>query len=127
MPYMTRNPSQPGVSNYETSPGQAIQFFEERYTTPGPQPWIYAPDAGRWAVTVFFNMGAGAAFIEGTDESPNDIQGVIPPGSDPVRISSSHYYPLTETVTDATRIIVEGCTAVRINVLGGTVDVTARC
>jgi hypothetical protein len=128
MPNMTRNPSQPGVSNWEARDGSYVQFYEQRYSTPGPQEWIFAPDAGPMYVTLYFVNGAGSAFLEGSDEAPNDIS-MIPPNSVVAALpyyNNDHKYPLTDTVVDTTRVKVEGCTAVRVNVLGGSVDVTVR-
>jgi hypothetical protein len=127
MPNMTRNPSQPGVSNFDSNSGY-YQFYEQRYTTVGPQEWIFAPDAGPWYVAIYFMGGAGSAYIEASDESPNDLNGIETnsvTAALPV-FKTSHGYPLTETVSDFIRVKVEGATAVRVNVLGGTVDVTAR-
>jgi hypothetical protein len=127
MPYMTRNASQPGVGSY-TNPLGPNQFYEQRYTTVGPQEWIYAPDAGPWYVTLYFTAGPGSAFIEGTDEGPSDITGTAPNSSVaalPVW-KVDHRYNWTDTVTDTTRVEIRGSTAVRVNVVGGTVDVTAR-
>lgn len=135
--YMNRTPGLPGASNYENPTVGPYQFYEARYVTAGPQEWIFAPDAGAMYVTVFFPQG-GAAFIEGTDESPADINASyttagLPqnlPSSNPMTVTPllhySHNYPLTDIVTDVTRIKVEGCTAVRINVVGGSADVTVR-
>ena len=129
--YMNRNPSQPGASTWNTPAARPVQFFEARYATAGPQEWIYAPDAGPWYVTLYFmGQGGGAAFLEGTDEGITDITGT--PMSPPTPwnaqlLAAQHNYPLTDTVTDVTRVKVEGATAVRVNVVGGTVDVTARC
>jgi hypothetical protein len=129
--YMNRNPSQPGASTWNTPSGRPVQFYEARYATPGPQEWIYAPDAGPWYVTLYFLVsGGGAAFLEGTDEGISDITGtpLSPPTPElaPV-LAVTHTYNLTDTVIDTVRIKVEGATAVRVNVVGGTVDVTARC
>ena len=129
MPNMTRTPQQPGASNYENQGGgkSPVQFYEKRYYTSGPQEWIYAPDAGRMAVTLYFLQGAASAYLEGTDESPNDILSFDAGNNMPAPFASEHRYALTDTVTDTTRVIVEACTAVRVNVIGGTVDVTVRC
>lgn len=133
--YLTRTPSPAGASTYDTPPGRPVQFLEARYTSTGPQEWIFAPDAGAIYVTLFFPLGGGAAFIEGTDEGPSDVNAgaSAPENINPANPVSrtlahfQHFYPLTDTVTDITRIKVEGCSAVRVNVIGGTVDVTVRC
>ncbi len=125
--YMTRNPVGNMASSTEVVVGPQ-QFLEVRYQTTGPQEWIFAPDAGEWAVTLFFLVsGGGTAFLEGSDESPFDLAptGQIIPGS--TTLAYDHVYALTDTVSDTTRTLVKGCTAVRVNVTGGTVDVTARC
>lgn len=125
---MNRNPIGNQSSNFENPNGGPVQFLEARYTGVGPQEWIYAPDSGEWAVTMFFlEVGGGSAFLEGTDEPPCDVGGTCPASPRPDVLNEQHFYPITETVTDTTRVIVKCCTAVRVNVLGGTVDVTARC
>lgn len=128
--YMNRNPSQPGASTWNTPANRPVQFYEARYSTAGPQEWIFAPDAGPWYVTLFFLAGAGAAFLEGTDEGMTDIIGspMSPPTPyNAALLAVQHFYPITDTVTDITRVKIEGATAVRVNVVGGVVDVTARC
>ena len=128
MAYMTRNATQPGASNFST-PSGPNQFYEQRYTTAGPQEWIYAPDVGPWYVTIYFPNGPGAAFIEGSDEPPSDVGNTQTNSyvtSLPV-YSAQHVYPITDHVVDITRVKIEGATAIRVNVLGGTVDVTVRC
>jgi hypothetical protein len=127
---MTRTPQQPGASNYEAQGGgkSPVQYYEMRYTTTGPQEWIIAPDNGRWAVALYFFGGGGSAWLEGSDEGQADLLGVYPGGgSGPPVFQAGHTYPITDPVTDTTRVIVEACAAVRVNVIGGTVDVTARC
>lgn len=127
--YMNRTPNPPGANIWNTPSGKPMQFYEARYTGAGGQEWIFAPDAGPWYVSLYFNYpGGGAAFIEGSDEHPDDILGrTNNAGSVPAVCGVNHTYPLTDTVTDTTRIKVEGCTAIRVNVLGGTVDVCTRC
>ena len=128
--YMNRTPNPPGANIWNTPSGRPMQFYEARYNTVGPQEWIMAPDAGPWYVTLYFNApGGGAAFIEGSDECPEDILGQFDKlsGGVPAVCNVNHTYPLTDTVIDIVRVKVEGATAIRVNVLGGTVDVTARC
>ena len=138
-PQMTRTPMQPGGSNWENQNYAPVKYYEARYNstsqTPGPQEWIYGPgDSQPWAITIYFLAGAGSAFIEGTDEAPGDTQGLYPwsvPPTPPNPLvpgpNNIHTYALTDTVSDTTRVIVRSCTAVRVNVTGGTVDVTVCC
>jgi hypothetical protein len=130
--FMNRTPNPPGASVWDTPDSNPVQFFEDRYNSPGPQEWIFAPDSGPWYVTLYFVVsGGGAAYLEGSDEAPSDIlsSNISPPAS--VKLAAlygnEHRYPLTETVIDTVRVKVEGATAVRVNVVGGTVDLTARC
>lgn len=123
--YMNRTPNPPGASNFDTPAGRPVQFYEQRYETIGPQEWIYAPDAGPMYVTIF-PVGSSSAFLEGTDEPPADAGGTATIVANRSLYGSTHYYPITDTVTDITRTEVRGCTAVRVNVLGGAVDVTVR-
>lgn len=121
---MTRTPHQPGASNYDASGSSPVQFYEQRYTAIGGNEWIFAPDAESMFVTLFFPSG-GSAFIEGTDEPPGDIMHTVSTTGNPV-FNAQHYYPVTDTVTDTTRVEVRGCTAIRVNLLGGSCDVTVR-
>ena len=128
--YMNRTPNPPGASIWNTTRGKPMQFYEARYATPGPQEWIFAPDAGPWYVTLFFNVsGGGAAFLEGCDEWPEDMLDQFDKlsGGFPAVCAAHHNYPLTDTAIDTIRVKVEGSTGVRVNVVGGTVDVTVRC
>jgi hypothetical protein len=127
MPVMTRNPYEPGAGNYENPSPGPFQFYEQRYTFAGPQEWIFSPDGARMAITVFFPLGGGSCFIEGSDESPFDINKTLPSRIIPGDKGNIHIYPITDTIQDTTRVVVEACTAVRVNVLGGTVDVTVHC
>lgn len=113
------------VSNYErpNSTGPFV-FYEQTYTDVGPREWIYLPDCMPVKVVVS-GTGAWSAFIEGTASPPNDIEGILVPGTVGVPIPIT--YPLTDTVTDVTPILVQGETAIRINSLGGTVSVSVRC
>lgn len=126
---MNRTPGQPGQSNYD-SPVGPYQFYEQRYVTVGPQEWIFAPDSGAMYVTLFFPT-EGAAFIESTDEGPTDINApklpaTASPAQTGVPLSYSHNYPQTDTVVDHVRIKVEGVTAIRVNLVGGSCDITVR-
>ena len=128
--FLSRNPignQQGGFSNPNGGPSRYLELQYGANGVVGPQEWIYAPDAGRWAVTIFFLNGPGSAFIEGTDMSPFDLQGIDPENPLAPQGGSYMIYPLTDIVSDTTRVIVQCCSAVRINVLGGTVNVTACC
>ena len=139
-PTLTRTPQNPGGSNYENQGYTPVKYYEARYTATGPNEWIYGPGDGEpWFVTVYFlASGGGSAFIEGSDEAPSDIQkqnslvvpNPPPPGLPATLIPGTgniHTYALTDTVTDTTRVMVQGSTAVRINLIGGVADVTATC
>ncbi len=127
--YMNRTPGQPGQSNYD-SPVGPYQFYEQRYVTVGPQEWIFAPDSGAMYVTIFFPTG-GAAFIESTDEGPTDINSLGLPANAPSSLTGlpihyGHNYPQTATVSDVVRVKIEGATAIRVNLVGGSCDITVR-
>lgn len=120
---MTRNdgaPSnigQPGLTTY--------RYYEKTYTGVGPQEWIILPDAvGKSKVVISFPAGSGGAFLEGTS-SPGDV--IAGYGVNPIGAYSPIVYPLTDSVTDITPVLVQGETAVRINIAGGPAAISVRC
>ena len=114
------------LSNIAQPTLQPWRFYEKEYTTAGPQEWITLPDCGPVKVVLSFPSGPGSAFIEGT-ASPYDA--VLPNDGavNPIGAYSPIVYPLTDTVTDITPLLVQGETAIRINNVGGICAVSVRC
>jgi hypothetical protein len=122
---MVRNT--PDYRKSNTTPGVGpVQWYETQYKLPGPQEWIFLPDAFQVKVVLSFPAG-GAAFIEGTSSPPEILLGESG-ATDQTGGASPIVYPLTDTVTDVTPLLVNGETAIRVNVLGGTrVAISVRC
>jgi hypothetical protein len=131
---MTRNPQ----AGSNTRPANVVtfgnvpsyQFYEQVYSTVGPQEWITLPDSGQSKVYISFPTGSGSAFLQGTCSPPdmcyNPSQGSLSPLNyrgpySPVLLD------LTDGVTDITAITIEGESAIRLNVLGGTAAISVRC
>ena len=102
-----------------------VQFYEDMYTSNGPQEWIFLPDIWGAYVCLWFPQ-PGAAFIEASASPPDILSKTanfdVTGGASPCLI------PLTETVSDTTAIYVRGPTAIRVNNLGGSkVAISVRC
>ena len=114
----TRGPQNPATSPY-------VEFYEQLYATLGPQEWILLPDAGQSKVVLSFPKGAGFAFLDGTCSPPTVAMGqeVSPLGA-----YAPVIYPLVDPpVTDTTQVLIEGDSAIRVNVLSGSVGISVRC
>jgi hypothetical protein len=122
---MTRNEmGGGGSSNYSRPDAGPWRYYEMSYKTVGPQEWIFLPDVGKSKVVLMFPF-PGAAFIEGSCSPVEDILQNI---ADPTEVFSPGIYPLTDTVQDTTQLLVEGETAIRVNVVGGTnIIICVRC
>jgi len=129
---MTRN-QQAGSNTRPSAPltfgsTPSYEFYEQVYSTPGPQEWITLPDSGQSKVVISFPTGSGTAFLEGTC-SPPDMLGASGQeiGVSPAGVFSPIVYPVQDMVQNITSVLVEGETAIRMNVVGGTVAISVRC
>ena len=110
------------VSNYErpVPASGPFAFYEAVYSTPGPQEWVFLPGFAKAKVCISF-PAQGSAFLEGTVSPPNDAErradAVL---ASAAAVFSPAVYPLTDHVVDTTVLTIEGDTAVRVNVLGGS-------
>ena len=143
MIYMTPGAQPPGCSNYEKPPlpnsnPSTYQFYETIYTIAGPQEWIIMPGIGQFggpsaSVTVSFPGTPGSCILEGTDspshivdgtQVPKGYQGPVPylvPGY-PIDPSSG----LPNPIIDITHFLIQGPTAIRINLIGGSAMISVR-
>ena len=129
---MTRNPAV-GSNALPSAPGNeyytpSYQFYEMVYNTLGPQEWITLPDAGQSKVVVSFPNGTGSAVLEGTCSPPEMVspQGGLSPLN--TRGAFSPFaYPITDSITEPTGILVQGDTAIRLNVIGAPAAISVRC
>ena len=113
---LTRN--QQAGSNARPSNVGSYHQYEKAYNTVGPQEWITLPDTlAPCKVCVSFPQ-PGSAIIEGTCSPAEILQGT---GTDTTGGWSPVFYPLAEMVTDTTQILVQGDTAIRLNILAGTI------
>ena len=126
MAFMTRN--QGAGSNtkgqWQTPANSSVEFYEQIYTTAGPQEWITLPDSGQSKVVISFPNGPGGAFLEGTC-SPGDL--LVGQGKSPTSPYTPVVYPLTDQVNDVTPVLVQGDTAIRINITSGIAALSVRC
>ena len=130
----------PGLSNYErpVAAGPAsYQFYETIYTNVGPQEWIIMPSIGNGgiagSVTISFPNGQGACFIEGTTSPAHIVDGTQVPkgyaGPVPYLVAGHPIDPNTGTVSEVTEITnftIQGPTAIRVNLTGGTAMISVR-
>lgn len=100
------NTANPGQSN---SNWQSFHFFEKTYTTTGAQEWIYLSDAGVFGVTISFPV-AGSGIVEMTTSPPD-----IAMAGQAVNVQVG-----TGTISTSTTYIVQGATAIRLNIATGT-------
>jgi len=124
---MTRNP-QSGSNTRPVFGVGSYEYYEQVYTTVGPQEWIALPDAGQCKVTISFPSGAGGAYLEGTT-SPPDMLGAVGQeiGISPLGAYSPVHYVIQDEVNADTVVVTQGDTAIRVNVMGGTVGISVRC
>ena len=127
MDFMTRNPAAgSNLNSPQSSTGTwYAQFYEQIYTTVGPQEWIFLPDAGQSKVVISFPKGNGTAFLEGSCSPPTILQGIGL--KSPLGNYSPVIYQLTDSVTEVTPLVINGETAIRVNCLSGTVGISVRC
>jgi hypothetical protein len=130
----------PGLSNYErpvAAGGGSYQFYETIYTISGPQEWIIMPQLGPGtvdaSVTVSFPTGAGAVSLEGTTSPACIIDGKFTPkgyaGPVTYMLAGHPIDPNTGfqmNLTDTTNFLIQGPTAIRINLLGGSCMISVR-
>lgn len=115
------------VSNYENpSSSGPFVYYEQTYTSAGPQEWIFLPDAVSPCKVCISFQAPGAAFLEGTASPPNDVNGIAVPGTQGLAVPVP--YTIVDVVTDTTAQLVQGDTAIRLNIVGGTsVTISVRC
>ena len=111
------------------SPGiQPWRYFERAYPALGPAEWISLPDAA-FPVSVvvsFPGISGGAANLEATSSTMDTIVNM---GSvNPLAPFSPIVYQIsTDTIIATTTFLVQGHTAIRLNIVGGTVAISVRC
>lgn len=115
-----------GMDNYihPVSAGPAsYNFYETVYQKTGKQEWIIMPGLGcggiSASVTLSFPLG-GSAFIEATTSPASVVSGTFSPSYSPV------VYPICDAVQDTTNLTIQGPTAIRVNVVGGTPMISVR-
>lgn len=109
----------------KTSPANTPRFcryFEQVYTEAGFTEWLLLPDAGIYKVCISFPTGVGSAQLRGTCSPPDVITGQSPA----VTATSPVGYDLSEMVTDTTAILVQGDSAIRLNIGTGPVCLSVR-
>ena len=131
----------PGVSNYERPVAlgnpASYKFYETIYTLAGPQEWIKMPGIGLWggpaaSVTVSFPLGVGSCILEGTDSPNCVIDGTVTPKgyAGPVTyLVPGHPFDnngAPSPITDITHFLIQGPTAIRINLAGGSAMISVR-
>ena len=127
---MTRN--QQAGSNCRPNILGAYQEYEQIYTTLGPQEWIALPDAGQSKVSVSFPTGTGSAVLEGTC-SPADM--LYPASQNEQAVSPANKfgafspiaYSISDSITEITAIVIQGDSAIRLNVIGAPAVISVRC
>jgi hypothetical protein len=108
----------------------SYKYYEQVYFTIGPQEWITLPDAGQSKVVVTFPTGTGSAMLEGTASPPdmcyNPSQGSLSPLNYRGPFSPATY-PIVDTITEPTGVIIQGDTAIRLNIIGAPAAISVRC
>jgi hypothetical protein len=130
----------PGLSNYErpVSAGPAsYQFYETIYTNIGPNEWIIMTSIGYGgicaSVTVSFPNGTGTCFLEGTTSPAHVVDGTqVPKGCAGPVCYPVQGHPIDPNdgsileITQITNFTIQGPTAIRINLTGGTAMISVR-
>ena len=136
---MSSSTQPPGCSNYEhpvTAGPCSYQFYEAIYTVPGPQEWISMPQLGPGmvdcSVTVSFPSGLGQCTLEGTTSPACIVNGTqVPKGYAGPAVYNLPGHPLDANgqqtyITDITNFLIQGPTAIRINLVGGSCMISVR-
>jgi hypothetical protein len=105
----------------DTGP-QYVQFYEQVFTVPGPSEWFILPDPGPVKVCISFPSGSGSAQLQGTCSPPGVITGI----ETSLVAGSPVFYDLSETVSATTAILVQGESAIRLNVGYGPAAISIR-
>lgn len=109
---ITNTSLQPYDDNISNPTNPAFEYYQVSTSTVGAGDAIYLPRSGIVSVTLYLDA-AGTAVIEGTDSPPALIEGTT---SGTAKWAAWSIGAVTATAS----AIVEGYTAIRINVTSGT-------
>lgn len=131
-----------GMSNYEHSAGSELKQYYEQIYTAGVQEWILLPDClYPVAVAINFQTGGGGATLEATWSPPSTLGIISSQGSvwptgpqQPANYGGPFIIPWAFSIdgtdiyvlTGPSYTLVQGPTAIRLNVQSGTATISVR-